>query len=1099
MNGIDEIYKIYLYGNIKKINILSNYLKKINIEPYYLENVNVKDLKYIAKKIISFMKKNQINYIYILDSSYKYLYNECNRNNICVLNNKIFFKNEKIIRYGIKSRLNIPIFRRTNNLNDYNNLLIEALELEYPLLLKSNNLILQKINNSRELITYKVFIENFIKYFNYDNNLYLEEFCNKSRKIIVNFINYKNEIRILNIFEVLCVLMEHNIFIKSCYLDEDKYKIIENDIKNIVKYFHLKFGYIEFILTNDYIFFNKITDIDSLIFYDRNLIKQLYNFDLFDLLFLNKIELNDSYETEYLMINELNFNYNNFLPFYEFKEKNSIYKNKLTHLKKMVKGENIKDDFLRLVQNTENIFFKELILNKMKYINDYLFIYNIFNEKDIFLMKIINSPNNNYSLKSFIKNNNYKFTILDNVNSRLGNYILRNNINNFVLEIKDDDIKILFYNKTFISITGSENVIIKLKRDNNNEVDLEFYKIIEIKNGDILSITRKTDYNLNYISIKGGFKILRKNINNQVKIKKSKIILFNSCETLDKNKFLDKNLIPRLKKRLKLNVIKSGFNDYLSDNINNFIFKNRWLIKKKNDNIILLVNKKFISHLENIFKAKKSVKYYKYPRGTILINNLGLLIVNSTNYNYYEGYAILNLIDIDTWQLNYLNKDYEVGFNEVSLEYAFYKKKCVNLFFDKKVKNNSIQNNSIQNNSIQNNSIQNNSINNINYLTNIKNTKLVYLNRFEKKWMMNIHIRQLGDEYLIVIFNKRKKDINDNNYIELAFIQKNLNEILKDEEIDIINGYDFFIIKLNGVKIDYITDRFDKCQDKINSINICKNKVLKLPIVLSKKYFSDKKYLNTFLRINQLKDENELCEFFKNAKFVVIENRSVEGEFYSIIPLYPSNRLYMIERDIRENIENGSICLGNFFMNIYKNKNEGNNIFCKTLPVLNKEGESVFDYFDILEFELIENEKFNSIYNHYILGNYILDVTENLFDINKYKKHFNDNYENFVKEKKVKLNNYKKYEKDFIIGAENTKNNLLNIHSIKCNEDIQILKIYVKLNQNIKFGDRICKVENKDNVKYYIKSNINGLITQIYLNKYNEIKKNENLVKILEY
>ena len=207
----------------------------------------------------------------------------------------------------------------------------------------------------------------------------------------------------------------------------------------------------------------------------------------------------------------------------------------------------------------------------------------------------------------------------------------------------------------------------------------------------------------------------------------------------------------------------------------------------------------------------------------------------------------------------------------------------------------------------------------------------------------------------------------------------------------------------------------------------------------------------------------------------------------------------MIERDIRENIENGSICLGNFFINIHKNKNEENNIFCKTLPVFNKEGESVFNYFDILEFELIENEKFNSIYNHYILGNYIIDVTENLFDINNYKKYFNDNYENFVKEKKIKLNNYKKYEKEFITSNDNTKNNLLNIHSIKCNEDINILKIYIKLNQNIKFGERICKVKNKDNVKYYIKSNINGLITQIYLNKYNEMKKNENLIKILEY
>ena len=1089
MNIIKENDKIYLYGEIKKINVLTDYFKRINVETYYLENINVKDLKYITKKIISFIKKNEIDFIYILDGTFIFLYEECVKNKINVLNNKIFFKEQFKIQNTIRSRLNIPIFKKTNQLTNYNNLVIESLEREFPLLLKSNEKIIQKINDVRELVIYKSFIENFIKYFKYNDNIYLEEYFNNSQKIIVNFINYKNEIRILNLFEVSYVFMEHNIIIKSKKLDGID---IYNDVKNIVKYFNLRFGYIEFIIVNDILFFNKITNIDTLLLYDRNLIKKIYNFDLFDLLFLNDIKLERQYNNKYLMVNELNFNYDDFLPFYQINNNNTIYKNKLTHLKKInddiinYTNRELKNELILLIKNTENIFFKELILSKLKYVDDKLFIHNIFNEKEIYLIKILETYNDNYLLK---KNNNgkeNKLKLLDDINSKLGNYILHNNMEDYMLEIKDNDIKILFYNKTFITITGTENISLTIKDgETNNIVNVGLYKIITVEMGDVLNLNRNGDCNLNYICIKNGFKILEKNLNNQKFLKKNKIILFNSFndyDSVDKNYILKKSLIPRLKTNIKLNVIRSGFIDYIQTKIVDFIFKNKWSIMKKNDNIILCKNKKFDKIIKEINIYCNEVvlgnkRLFKYPRGTVIINGIGLLIVNSHEYNYYEGYAIMNLIDVDIWQLNYLYLGYIIGFNEVGLEYASYKKNIVKNFFIENKMNWS----------------------KIDYKSNINKTGLVYIKRFDKNNMTNVEVRQLGDEHVIIVYKKMKKEINDNNYIEFAFRQKVMKEILNNDEvfINIINGYDFYLIKLNGINIEKFILKMNEYQNKILNKNFVKNKIINLPIVLSKKYFSDKNYLEAFLKINNLRNENELKKRINEMKFIVIEINSIENSSILLVPYNPNHRLYLIERNIEETMDNGSICLGNFFMNIYKDKCEGNgNIFCRTLPVINKEGENLLNHFDIIKFDLIENDKFNSIYNHFILGNYILDVIDNEFKIDDYQDFFNNGFEEFVKEKKIKLNNYKKYKKEFLDG---TPNNLLNIHSIKCDTNIKILKVYVNYNKNIKFGDRICKVENEDKIKFYIKSNLNGLITKINIERYMRKKKGETLINILEY
>ena len=73
------------------------------------------------------------------------------------------------------------------------------------------------------------------------------------------------------------------------------------------------------------------------------------------------------------------------------------------------------------------------------------------------------------------------------------------------------------------------------------------------------------------------------------------------------------------------------------------------------------------------------------------------------------------------------------------------------------------------------------------------------------------------------------------------------------------------------------------------------------------------------------------------------------------------------------------------------------------------------------------------------------------------------------------------------------------MHEIRSKEEYNILGVYINYNDNIKFGDKICKVQNNKKEKYYIKSNMSGLITKILISKGKFIEKNEILIKILEY
>lgn len=1055
------IKSVYLYGYINNLKKLINYFNKEKIKCYYLENIKVKDKKYIIRRIIDYIKLNNIEAIYILDNTFLDLYIECKKIGIKVLNNMTFFQEYNNLKKNICSYLRIPIMGKTNYLNNYENLIIEALDKKFPMLVKKDNIIFQKINNCYELNLYKQFIKKIIKFFNLSSKIYLEEFKEKSRKIIVCFFNDNGLIKIINYFEVLFVILQHNVIIKSISkLDYKIKKKLISNVNKICKYYKLKFGYIEFIINEEGIFFNKLSNLDELIFSDRNFIKKIYKIDLFDILLNKKINI-VNFINKILILNEIKFNYQDFFPFYYNNRIEEFYKNKIVHIKEF---KTLKDDILFLLSLTKDIFFKEIVLKNMKNIeNNKFFLKNLYNEKEIYFIKILNNSNDNYFLKI---NNTY-----DNVNSKLGNFILNNNNNESFIEIKDNDMQILFYNNLDISITGTEFIDLYLIRNNEKKI-VSLYTLIKIQAGDILYLNRKNGFNLNYICVRNGFNIQKKN---QDLMKKNKIIFYNKFE-VSKNitNILKKKYIPKIKNKIKLNIIEGCFIDNIKKKLLDIIYKNTWKIEKKNKDIILCTNNNFKEKIKNYEFCKK---YIKYPRGTVLINKLGLIIVNSLNYNYFEGISIFNIIDIDIWQLSYLVINNYLNWNKVSLDYAKYKSNLFENFIQKK----------------------NLLIHKVSYNENINKDKILLSKFFDINNLTNIEIRLMGDKHILVNYKKRNKKINNDNYIEYTFRQKNINRLIKKYEI--INGYNFYIIKHDD-DIDKIALLIYKLENEIKDINEIRVNKIKLPIILNKQYFSDKKYLNSFLKINNLKDKKELKIILDNTKYLVIEKNSLDNNI-TLLEINPNNKLFLIERDINQKLEDGLIGIDNFSVNInYNNRNINNkrgdnklNIFCKTLPIF-KNNKFLFDFCDIIEFELVETEIFNSVYNHFILGKYFVDKSTYLFNFNNFKVNFNDNLNEYIQNRDIKINYFNKKKKDFI---GNHPKNLINLHEIRSKEGYNILEVYINYNDNIKFGDKICKVQNNKNEKYYIKSNMNGLITKILISKGKFIEKNEILIKILEY
>ena len=140
--------KDYRYLNIILITLIVTYYFHNTINNGKKDKYDV----YSGKFSITNMKENNINTLYIthdfvniFDNDF---YQKCKRIGINILNDRINFLDENLINKIVRYNLKIPILKKSKHNKDYNNLVIESLDMKFPILLRTNKdkTILHKLN-----------------------------------------------------------------------------------------------------------------------------------------------------------------------------------------------------------------------------------------------------------------------------------------------------------------------------------------------------------------------------------------------------------------------------------------------------------------------------------------------------------------------------------------------------------------------------------------------------------------------------------------------------------------------------------------------------------------------------------------------------------------------------------------------------------------------------------------------------------------------------------------------------------------------------------------------------------------------------------------
>ena len=231
-------------------------------------------------------------------------------------------------------------------------------------------------------------------------------------------------------------------------------------------------------------------------------------------------------------------------------------------------------------------------------------------------------------------------------------------------------------------------------------------------------------------------------------------------------------------------------------------------------------------------------------------------------------------------------------------------------------------------------------------------------------------------------------------------------------------------------------------------------------------------------------------------KFFVVDINGVNPGTLCLIPHNPVDRIIFVKRDINQLTENGNISFGNFFCNLHYSENlQNNTIIAKTIPLTDKNYNFILNRFDTVMFKMINNNSFNSIIDHNKNEKYFIDINDAEFNIGDYRNFFNSGLKKFIEKKNKKI---KIYENEKDIHNNSIPNDIVNIHHIKAPFNCTIKEIYVKLNDNIKFTDKLCKIVGENNVKSNMKSNMIGIITSIHVSIGEKVEEGDTIISVLQ-
>ena len=718
-----------------------------SIEEYFKFNdcfyIKLKDCINIYKKI----KEYYCNTLIYISKNIDYkILDKCLKNNI-----NIQFS-ESIIKYINNNYLTLY----KSSLNEIeSNLLIESIDIGYPIYIHSDDIILYKCKSSLDFCKYYKYILDYSvsKYNN--NKLYFYSFENNFLKLQIHLCFFKNKIIILEIFKYLYLYLQEFILFVDYKFNKNKYNEIYNLIKNIIENLNITniICSIYLIYQNNNFYFYDIKfsiDINKYFLY----YKDIYNINIFDIFFETNFKNFELFNNKYIKY------YNNFLIFNCINFCNNEY---------IKINNNFKCLLNNIIDNSNKIDIHKTYIKNINLKYNLCKIYN----------NIINLKKPEYCI--------------DTYNSKLSNYIINNKINETIIE-NNNNISLYFYNKTNICITGKDVQIFI----NSNKINT--YKIIKINKFDLVNIINNT-INYYYISISNGIKSYNK-------CKSKNELIFNKT----KNNFNINNIIPPNYDNI--------YNFIIDKNKYKYIFsKYKWHIYKINNDIIIFKTK----NIFNVFNEKTKFKKFKYPIGSIILNNNYLHIIRNNNFDYFKGIYLGCIIYTNIWKLNFIDINDNIIFNDVSYDFARFK---INSF-------NSFLNNIILNNDLKESDKKNE------YLFNYEDNKIT------------LYSKLYGDNYIIVIY-KNKNIIY--NLIRIKLIMNNFK---------IINGNNFYIFKINNI--------LDK--DIKNILNIEKNISINKNILLN--------IINTPLLIKNnnininINDFFIIIEIYKNKIYIKNNNKTI--------------------------------------------------------------------------------------------------------------------------------------------------------------------------------------------------------------------------------
>lgn len=262
--------------------------------------------------------------------------------------------------------------------------------------------------------------------------------------------------------------------------------------------------------------------------------------------------------------------------------------------------------------------------------------------------------------------------VMDKYSFLVANYLVGNEGHEAVLEIPYLGPTLEFDFDVTISITGAD---LSPKLNNN---DIEMWKSINIKKGDILSFKSIKSGSRSYIAFSAEIDVPEINNSKSTllksklggfegrQLKKGDIINFKNVRVLNKENILDKKYIPTFNNENTIRVLLGPQDDYFTENGIKTFLESEYTITKNSDRMGMRLDGNTIEH-----KDKADIISDATVFGSIQVPGDGKPIILLADRQTTGGYTkIATVIHIDLPKLAQMSPGNKINFEKISLEEA---------------------------------------------------------------------------------------------------------------------------------------------------------------------------------------------------------------------------------------------------------------------------------------------------------------------------------------------------------------------------------------------------------------------------------------------